>query len=70
MVHSFNRGHEIIFIDDSWVYKDNGLELYDRECKRCGKYPTKDGYDACVGKIDGAKSACCGHGVEKPYVIY
>ena len=32
--------------------------------------PTKEGYDACLGHIDGAKSACCGHGVEEPYVLY
>ena len=31
-------------------------------------YPTKEGYDACLGYIEGAMSACCGHGVEKGYV--
>lgn len=29
--------------------------------------PTKEGYDACLGYIKGAKSACCGHGIEEPY---
>lgn len=24
---------------------------------------------ACLGYIDGAKSACCGHGVERAYVV-
>ena len=31
--------------------------------------PTKEGYDACLGFIEGAKSACCGHGVERAYVV-
>jgi len=25
-------------------------------------------YDACLGHIDGATSACCGHGVKQPYI--
>lgn len=40
-----------------------------RPCKRCGRMPTKEGYDACLGYIKGAKSACCGHGIEKPYIL-
>jgi len=32
--------------------------------------PTPEGYDHCLGHIDGAVSACCGHGVEDPYVVY
>ena len=32
--------------------------------------PTKEGYDACLGHVKGAKSACCGHGVEESYVMY
>jgi hypothetical protein len=32
--------------------------------------PTKEGYDACLGYIEGAKSACCGHGVEEGYIVY
>jgi hypothetical protein len=31
--------------------------------------PTEDGCDACLGHMEGVKSACCGHGVEKPYII-
>lgn len=40
-----------------------------RPCKRCGCMPTKEGYDACLGHIEGATSACCGHGVNKPILI-
>lgn len=31
--------------------------------------PTKEGYDACIGYVEGVKSACCGHGIEKSYTI-
>jgi hypothetical protein len=36
---------------------------------KCGKMPTPEGYDACLGYIDGVISACCGHGVEKQILI-
>ena len=35
-----------------------------------GTHPTKEGYDACLGHIDGAIHACCGHGAEKGYIMY
>ena len=69
---SWQRGHEIIYdyISKKWLYKDNLQEFDDsRPCKRCGKYPTKEGYDACLGHIKGAKSACCGHGVSTPIMM-
>lgn len=34
-----------------------------------GRMPIKEGYDACLGYIDGVKSACCGHGVGKPFLM-
>ena len=37
---------------------------------RCGRYPTPEGYDACMGYISGASAACCGHGVERRYILY
>lgn len=63
MIISYNRGHEIYFENGNWYYLDT-KELCDdsRPCKKCGCYPTKEGYDACLGYIEGAKSACCGHG--------
>lgn len=30
--------------------------------------PLPDGEDACIGHIPGVKGACCGHGVDDPYV--
>lgn len=71
MVTAYYRGHLIKYIDNIWVYADNGQSIDEeiRACTRCGKMPTQEGYDACLGFIDGASSACCGHGVEEPYVI-
>lgn len=39
-----------------------------RPCIRCGKI-TSEGYDACLGYIEGAKKACCGHGVKQGYIL-
>ena len=70
MTKSYSRGHEIYFDGKDWRYVDNDeVQNEMRPCKRCGRVPTKDGHDACLGHIEGAVSACCGHGVEEPYVI-
>lgn len=67
---SHSRGHEIKFINSQWVYLDTleSIDSNERPCKRCNCMPTKEGYDACVGKVEGVVSACCGHGVEEPYL--
>lgn len=72
MVTSYCRGWEIYYDGFTWRYKDNNktIEEEKRPCKRCGKLPTVEGYDACLGKIEGAISACCGHGVEEPFIIW
>lgn len=70
MIKSHSRGWEIYFDGINWRYCDNDKIVDDlRSCKICGKMPTKEGYDACLGYIKGVKSACCGHGVELPYCI-
>lgn len=70
MVTAHSRGHKIYY-DKVWrYYDDNSIFDDSRSCTRCGKYPNKDGSDSCLGHIDGIISACCGHGVEKPYRIY
>ncbi len=71
MITSYDRGHEIYLKDNGlWYYVDNDLIMtINRPCKRCGKPPTKEGYDACLGHIKDASSCCCGHGVEEPYII-
>ena len=67
---SFSRGWPIIYFKNKWVYKDDMKPLDEhRPCRRCERPPTKDGHDACLGEIPGITSACCGHGVEEPFVI-
>lgn len=68
---SYLRGHQIYYDEEDklWKYTDDHTIADDtRPCVRCKKYPTKEGYDACIGYIEGASSACCGHGVKKKYI--
>jgi len=70
MITAYSRGNPITFINNEWVYEDGvALSKEDRPCARCGKPPTEEGYDACLGHIDGVTSACCGHGKEEAYVV-
>ena len=70
MIKSYSRGHEIYYDGKDWRYVDTGeIVNNNRPCKRCGRTPTEEGHDACLGHIEGAKSACCGHGVEPPYIV-
>ena len=62
-ITSSSRGHEITYVNGQWIYSDNLKPLEDhRPCKHCGRKPTPEGYDACMGHIKGATSVCCGHG--------
>lgn len=71
MTRSHIRGNPIIYQHGQWEYEDGTpLNKEERPCTRCGKMPTKEGHDACLGHIEGANHACCGHGVEKAYVKY
>ena len=72
MPKSHLRGHKVEFDGKQWVYSDTKEPtLFNlRNCKRCGKPATKEGYDVCLGKIEGATSACCGHGVDEGYTLY
>ena len=67
---SHKRGHEIIYNGDQWQYSDTGEPAEEeRPCKRCGRMPTPEGHDACLGKLPGVGAACCGHGVDDAYAI-
>jgi len=72
MQTSYVRGHLVKWVDSEWVYADTMRPIREevRPCKRCGRMPTPEGYDACLGRIPGATSACCGHGVEPGFVIF
>ncbi len=64
------RGHPIEY-NGGWVYSDSKTSIeVERSCTRCGRLPSNEGYDACTGYIEGAKSVCCGHGVEEPILMY
>ena len=72
MVSSYSRGHRIYLspVNDCWRYVDNEMEINDmRPCAKCGREPTPEGYDACLGYVEGATSACCGHGLKDEYQI-
>jgi len=72
MVTSFFRGHKIVYINNAWYYLDNEESVdFDnsRPCFKRGKSPTSERYDFCLGHIEGAISACCGHGQVSPYII-
>jgi hypothetical protein len=68
------RGHEITKVDgDTWVYAADNVPVKrdpNRPCAHCGKDNTPEGYDGCIGHVEGAVNACCGHGVEtEAYVV-
>jgi len=72
MVKSFKQGWGTTWNPEKgkWVYSDTQEDLEKiRPCKRCGKHPTKEGHDACLGKIPGVMSACCGHGIYVGFVM-
>ena len=47
-----------------------GSNRRDPPCTLCGRPPTEEGHDACLGEIPAAISACCGHGVVQAHVKY
>jgi len=71
MVTGHVRGNPIEYLNDEWVYSNDKTPISkeERPCTRCGRMPTLEGYDACLGYVNGATSACCGHGIEPPYIV-
>lgn len=54
-----------------WVYVDNNNPAdIDRPCAKCGRMPTPEGHDACLGNIAGVSAACCGHGMSERIIIH
>ena len=72
MVSTYHNGHLIIWQDNKWYYKDGETVNKNnaRPCPRCSCFPDKNGHDACLGTLHDVKYACCGHGVEKGYIIF
>lgn len=69
MYYSYDFGHLVEYHEGDWYYIDNHEPLAIRACPRCGRPPTKEGYDPCIGHVKGAKSVCCGHGVHPPILL-
>lgn len=71
MITSHCRGHIVYYDGKDWRYQDDNTVCDDsRPCAKCGRMPTKDGYDACLGHIPEATFACCGHGIEETFVSF
>lgn len=68
------RGHGITFNGRRWVYADTGDPVdpvyEDRPCARCGRWPTPEGHDACLGELPDILAACCGHGFNDVQLAY
>ena len=70
MQTAYIRGHLIKYEGGRWIYEDGvPVEQEERPCAKCGRPPTPEGHDACLGYIEGAVAACCGHGVEDGYIL-
>jgi hypothetical protein len=74
IVTAYNRGNKYVCNFDYEHIKSNlnGQEFNTTEipCVRCGKMPTEDGHDQCLGTLPGVVAACCGHGVEEGYILF
>ena len=63
MIESKMRGNSVFYDGTNWRYSiDKSLADDSKPCAHCRQMPTVEGYDACLGKLDGVNSACCGHG--------
>lgn len=67
-------GNEFIYDGENWIFVDTGEpvdETYKgRTCGNCGKLPTTEGHDACLGTLPGVMNACCGHGIDGAYIQF
>lgn len=67
VARGYVHGHPIEYdeVQQKWVYSDTREPITNnRPCKKCGRLPTPEGYDVCLGYLPGVKNACCGHGVD------
>ena len=72
---SHMRGHPVEWSDQGWcwVWSDTKeptpMRGPERPCVLCGLTPDHGGPDPCLGFIQGASSACCGHGIDAGYIV-
>ncbi|MGB7968246.1 MAG: hypothetical protein WCF28_01595 [Methanobacterium sp.] len=68
-----NSNHQIeTNISDDQLIIENHLDQSGNRnpCVKCGKLPTKEDHDACIGTLPGVIDACCGHGVKEAYINF
>jgi len=75
MVKSKNRGNDIEFINNVWIYSDSQEPVASnhthKPCGHCDRAYTEEGHDGCLGTLQGLMNACCGHGnIEEAYVQF
>lgn len=65
------NGHAVEFTNnEDWVYSDTKEDISNkRPCAYCSKESTKEGHDGCLQTLPGVEHACCGHNIDKPYVV-
>jgi len=67
MIHGTHFGHKTEYVYSDTKEPVDGANL--RPCKKCGLFPNDSGEDPCWGHLPGVVSACCGHGIEIPYIV-
>jgi hypothetical protein len=71
--HSFLFGHAVTWdeANDTYRYTDTG-EVADnsRPCPKCMECPRSDDHDPCIAELPGVIGACCGHGIERGFVVF
>jgi hypothetical protein len=74
MTKNTHRGHNMIFVNDIWIYEDTKApvsEDKDRPCGNCCRPNLQTGHDACLGTLPGLMNACCGHGdIKKTFIQF
>jgi hypothetical protein len=78
VAYSYFRGHPVVcftgeacerYADDLTPTVDEAGQSVERPCVQCGLLAAPDGPDPCLGLLPDVKAACCGHGVDEPYVL-
>ena len=76
--YGYFRGHPVVclagedcerYADDLTPTVDEAGESVERPCVQCGLLAAPDGPDPCLGLLPDVRAACCGHGVDEPYVL-
>jgi hypothetical protein len=76
--YGYFRGHPVVGLEgeaceryahDLTSTVDEHGESLERPCVQCGLTADPDGPAPCLGMLPGVTAACCGHGVDEPYVL-